>query len=676
MISSRILAKNIVPTLNAKGADAFESTTNPALDLFTYTSKNFSSDANEFSSLVSKIVEVKNYNSELFFKLLKFPRLIEKGNGIKNIYYLGMLLLKQEDPETYSKILEWSYEYPKDILTLARLCSMYQPIGDTNPNATFDYQSSYVSGTAGSKGKKMSYVESKYHDHDLIDSTNNKITVPCEIRIYGDLVLDTFKKLISGSKDYNPMLLKYMGYETGHWAIESEFIWSYLDSRLKNDSEFVELLDSTEPIHGLGLELRTYLKNNRHASGWFTNKNRRKIKKIFNSYVNLTDHLFKGIHSDGTQFGSHASRDEEVELIYNQLKRTPTISLNNFTKTIKKFASDEAPLSLRNQLLVDGYARYVKALTRKEAVAKVRGLDITSKCWTFFRDEVDTDAELEAQLGEAVNQIRQYLQSSFNEEFTFEDFANSLIPVLDISGSMSGVPIETGLYYFLIMVKIFGTKELYYFESVAHKLTLTQEEIDGPICALIKKIYTPVSGSTNLKAVFDMLEEDSKSNKTVMIITDSDCDPNRGPRNGSSNPFHQATTPGNGYSHLPSNNYVVVNVKLEKLNFPFIDIDPKVCYVTGNNPKTLNGLIKSIIISKRDNISITPELILTNSLQMDELNLPDIQLRPYSKVFTQSEINNIFKVIQKNLPPKPVSGVTIGDLADADSSDDSDVDDE
>jgi hypothetical protein len=96
----------------------------------------------------------------------------------------------------------------------------------------------------------------------------------------------------------------------------------------------------------------------------------------------------------------------------------------------------------------------------------------------------------------------------------------------------------------------------------------------------------------------------------------------------------------------------VINVKLEKLNFPYIDIDPKVCYLTGNNPKTINGLIKSMIISTRDKIPITPDLILTHSLDMEELELPEIP-NQYSMVLSEEEISSLFRVILKNIPSKP-----------------------
>lgn len=56
----------------------------------------------------------------------------------------------------------------------------------------------------------------------------------------------------------------------------------------------------------LGTELREIFKKSLSSSysNLFTNKTRRMIKKCFNLHINLLDNLFKGIHSDGTKFGS------------------------------------------------------------------------------------------------------------------------------------------------------------------------------------------------------------------------------------------------------------------------------------------------------------------------------------------------------------------------------------
>jgi len=649
MISARY--SKIKPTLNDKGADAFVSTTNPALDIFTYTSKSFPTNLEKFKELTEKLIEVKNKNSELFLKLIKFHRLIQKGNGIKNIYYLSMCILKKEDPLMYSKILVWSYEYPKDILNLCRFNSSFDIQKDVIPTSSFKYSKYWSSTSKGSKGSKMTVFENKF-GRSIIDTRQKNIHAPCEIRIYGDLVIDTFFKLLSGSNDYNPMLLKYMGYETGHWAVETHFIWDYLEHKLGSDDEFTQLVNSTTNLDNeLATQLREYLKNNKSNLIWFTNKNRRKLKKIFNSQVNLTDNLYKGIHSDGSAFGSHASHTTEVELIYQVLKKTPTISLKKFTSTVSKYSYSETPLSVRNKLLLDGYNRYTQALVRNETKAKVHGLDISAKCYQFFQSNNTTDIELEAQISQLILQFRNTILSTFNDEFTFEHFAESIVLILDISGSMEGIPIQTGLFYFLMMVKVFGIIELYYFESSAQKITLNQEDINSSVCTLIKKIYKPVSGSTSLSSAFDILESESKSNKIVMVITDGDCDPCGYYPHRTVNPFHEATNPGR-YIHLPTNNYIVINVKLEKLNFPYIDIDPKVCYLTGNNPKTINGLIKSMIISTRDKIPITPDLILTHSLDMEELELPEIP-NQYSMILSEEEISSLFRVILKNIPSKP-----------------------
>ncbi len=650
MISARY--HKIKPTLNAKGADAFASTTDPALDIFTYTSKTFPSDLEHFTELVNKLTEVKNENSELFIKLLKFHRLIEKGNGTKNIYYTGMNILKLENPELYSQILMWSYQYPKDILYLCRTNTMFGLVPDEFATSTINYKSNQFHSTnRNSKGLKLNSLETKYKKSSLINQDISTIMVSSEIRIYGDLVIDTFKKILNNSKDYNPMLLKYMANESGHWSAETHLIWNYLESRLGTDDEFVQLVNSESVLDSeLGNEFRNYLKNNKKNDVWFTNKNRRKIKKIFNKYVNLTDNLFKGIHSDGSLFNSHASKDTEIEMIYQVIKKTPTISLKNFSSTVNKFINSKKVQSARNELLIEGYKKYLQALKENKTKAKVHGLDISEKCMQFYLSTEESDVELEAQLQQLVNKLIEYMQGAFTEDFTYQNFADSIVPVIDISGSMDGVPINTGLYYFLMMTKVFKVKELYYFESAAHKVSLTEEDISGPICKLIKKIYKRVQGSTDLCSVFDLLDKESKENKIIMIITDGDCDP----RGGTRNPFHVATNPGT-FSHLHKNNYVVVNVKVDRLNFPFIDIDPKVCYLTGNNPKTINGLIKSLVVSSRDKIPITPSLILNYTLELDELDLP-VVIPKFNKTLTEEQISKLYNIMCiKNQPPKPVT---------------------
>ncbi len=640
MFSSRFVKNIPVVTYNNKGADAFVSTTNPILDIFTYTQQNLDTDKENFKKLINLITNAKNFNSELFVKLLKFQRLIQKGNGIKHIYYLCLILIKQENPELYSKILEWSYEYPKDILFLNRVNSMFNSNTYFNTIDTISHQKQNHTG----KNRKTNLINIFNKQMEYTGKlNNNSMIISDEVKLYGSLVFSNFIKILSGSTNYNPMFIKYLSYEGGHWILETEIIWKYLDQLAIQDDTFNSLVNSEQDVGELGISLRKLLKENKYNNSFFTNKNKRLIKKLFNHHVNLTDNILKGIHTDGSLFYSKANRDEEIEMIYQVIKKTPAKSCEKIIKYIKKNTFSTNP---KHKLLNDGYLRYIEKIKTKEVKTKTTGLDLTTKCMEFYQSPVIEDTQLENQLKELVDGIRTYLQDSFNEEFTFDDFASKICLVLDISGSMQGIPINTGLLYFIIMIKLFNINTVYYFETLATELNLTLDDINGSFCSLIKKVYMNVKGSTCLDQAFDLLEKKNVTDKIIMIITDGDCDPIRG---STSNPFHEATVPGK-YTYLPTNNYVVVNVKQDKLNFPYLGMDPKVCYVTGNNPKTINGLIKSIIVSKKENISITPELILEYTLNMIELNVPEI-IPKLSLQLSDEEIDRLYMVFIKNLPP-------------------------
>jgi len=666
---------NLVPNsrqpivkLNRKGANSFESTTNPVLDLFTYTSKTFYKDQEEFNNVVDMIVKAKNFDNIMFLKLLTFHRLIDQGNGIKNIYYLCLLILKEEDPLMYETMLNFSYEYAKDILTMGKLSSAFSPIPATEISTIKMPCYNQPNYSKGSKRAKMeAYL---HHVKDKLIS-NDEISLSFEYKFYGNLIFSTFIELLKGSSKYDPMLLKYLAYETGHFNVESELIWEYLKTKVNGCEEFESLVDSdTELKNELALALRNNLKSNK-STGYFTRKNTRKLKKLFNSFVNLSDCLYKGFHSDGTAFGSKEDRDKEVEMIYQVIKKTPTISASKLTNFIRKLRKDNSEnMSLRDSLLVEAYDKYIKAIQENTVKAKVKGLDISDRCMDFYLSSNTDDPELESQLSEMCDSINQYLIPCFSEEFTFSDFADKLVLLIDCSGSMGGKPLNTGLLYITILAKIFKVNQVYYFGDRCNLCSLSETDLNGTLCNLIKKVYTRTIGGTNLQCAFDTLEAHSKSNKHVVIITDGDCDPVGG---SSSSPFHHVTTPGK-YQHLHLNEYTVVNVSQTKMNFPYLGLDPKVCYVTGNNPKTLNGLIKSLIMSASLKIPITPELVLQNSLDMDCLQLPCVPSNPYQITLSNDQKERLFQVIMSNLPPSKNQANTSNMNMDVESVD-SDLDD-
>jgi hypothetical protein len=395
-----------------------------------------------------------------------------------------------------------------------------------------------------------------------------------------------------------------------------------------------------------------------------TNKIQRQIKKMFNEQINLTDRMFQGYHTDGTVIGSTTDEEKEVEMLFQVLKKTPTQSFAKAKKTIQNWFlksitdSEYKYPSRKHELIIKAYTKYEEEAKKKTITVKTHGLDFVSKCMEYSTSNV-VDPIIEEQIEKACEELKTLVFSSFNETYTFEDFAKSLVLVLDISGSMCGKPIQTGLFYLFIMVKVFGIDVVHYFESIHIEKKIIpawSTNLD-----LIKQIYTNTKGSTNLSAVFNFLNIKNTYDKNVVIITDGDCDPSY----DNNNPFHKVLS-GISYPNIKNCNFIVVNVKETNLNFPYLNIDPKVCYLTGNNPKTLNGFIKALCEAVKSKIAITPDMILKYSLDMEELTL-DFAVPKYSNVMTDERIASLFDVFCKNLPPKKIEPIIACQTSNIDS---------
>jgi hypothetical protein len=411
-------------------------------------------------------------------------------------------------------------------------------------------------------------------------------------------------------------------------------------------------------------QLETILFDNNSMK--LTNKKTRLIKKFFNQLINLTDNMFKGFHSDGKIIGSMGDDETEINMLYSVLKKTPSISFAKAEKTIKKWIfetkiddfGEKTYVSKKHELIIRAYDKYIQEIKDKKATVKTRGVDLVTKCWDYF-NSTDVDVVIEEQINKASEELKSFISPSFDDTFTFEDFKNSLILVLDISGSMAGVPLNTGLFYMLMLVKIFSIQTLYFFETNLHIKNIETFDISNH--ELIKIIYTKCLGSTNLVSVFEYLDKNKINNKNVVVITDGDCDPiNNYYTTDIKSPFHEVTCIDKKNSKYPDVldcNFIVVNVKNTEMNFPYLGIDPKVCYLTGNNPKTLNGFIKALCESSKTKTMITPELVLKYTLTMDELVF-NHTVPKYSSVMTDGRINELFNVFIKNLPPAPKAPIT------------------
>ena len=124
-----LFAQNL--TTNTNGSDAWKSTLEPLLDLFITATKTCPEDLDKFTEITQIVSQSLRHDPDGFVQLLKFHRLIKDGNGIKWLYYLCLIVMKIENPHLYEQVLEWSWQYPKDLLNLHRLTNMYNPTNST-----------------------------------------------------------------------------------------------------------------------------------------------------------------------------------------------------------------------------------------------------------------------------------------------------------------------------------------------------------------------------------------------------------------------------------------------------------------------------------------------------------------------------------------------------------------
>ena len=260
-------------------------------------------------------------------------------------------------------------------------------------------------------------------------------------------------------------------------------------------------------------------------------------------------------------------------------------------------------------------------------------------------NSIEYDYELESKLNEMISRAKEYLMPCFTQSFTYDEFVSNIVLLLDISGSMNGTPIKIGLLYMLMMIKIFRVKECYTFSDNTVLIQLNDNDIDGRILHLLKKVYRVPNGSTNLNSAFTMMEQNKVMNKKVIIITDGDCDPVN-----KISPFANVVN-NIDYDYISTNSYVIANVSIKKLSFPYLSSTPNVCYINGNNPKTICGFIKAAIISVKTKIPITPMSILKHTLSTDELLLPIKIADSFSKILDDGQINNMYNAFLENRPP-------------------------
>uniref|UniRef100_A0A6C0HYK2 VWFA domain-containing protein n=1 Tax=viral metagenome TaxID=1070528 RepID=A0A6C0HYK2_9ZZZZ len=607
---------------NAKGADAFYSTGNSAIDVFLYCSKNPNISFDEFCTLYNDFANALQENPEIFLKILNYQRNIKNGNGIKHYYYLGMQIFQNgcKNDNLFKSVIESTYQYSKDL---------------------------YHFGEAG-------------------------------LKIYANRIILQLLALLQNdsSVKYDPMLFKYLAYEGTLREKELKFIQNelnkenvhYLITVIKNayNSEFIRPI--AKKICDL---LYSRLTSDSFDGKLFTNRVMRKFKTIFNSELHLNDYLFVGKHHDGSMF-DYKNQDDTIEKIANDIGKTAGIATINICKTIQNWKNSLEKDSFNDckKILMKGYDKYLENLENKKTKAKVLGVNVEDLAYSYFENNNSIDhVVLESLLNASIEKLQNEWYSNFDDVYTLENFKESFVAILDRSGSMGEheqIPIKIGCFYLLMMAKIFELKEVIYFENKVTVVSITKEQLNGNILNLLKRVYTHVEGGTYMNKAFRFLEEKKYLDKNVVIFSDGDADPKNG-----QNPFH-AVFNNNKYTYLPTHNYIVMNVNKKKLSFPYLHFHEKVCIINGTSSVVF--LIESLIISWKTKAKITPTMILDCCLRRQNIfsqhvldGLNDVNKYEFSR---HVNLDVLYIEWMKSLPKmknKPVdNGITVYDYDDED----------
>jgi hypothetical protein len=410
------------PNHNPNGIDDLKSSFNTLVHLFATGNKSYPDSYEEFEKVFNIIQLALREDNVSFIKLLKLYHFIKNDNSIKWLYYLCMLVIRMINPNLYSQVLEWSWKNPKDLLNLHRITNIYEPIHSIyNINTSIPPRDSQHGSYANKLNNWVLQNNIKYNKTELKQIYS--VPIQYEIVLYGEQVFKLFIDLMKPEFDgkYNPMLIKYMSYESGYWEVESHLIWQYIEHKVEFYVEFKLLVNSDLELKtDLGTNLREIFKSSLNLSNQplFSNKTRRVIKKCFNSHINLLDNLFNGIHHDKSIFGSTQSKEKEINSIATQLKRAVNLDFDRLEKNIQTYPEIKHDVkydvkydvkhdvkhdikhnvkhnvkydvkktkqtTIINTYLVEGYKKYIQMLNEEKTQIKTTCLDDSQQIGELF----------------------------------------------------------------------------------------------------------------------------------------------------------------------------------------------------------------------------------------------------------------------------------------------------
>jgi hypothetical protein len=553
--------------LNEKGAVAFQSTFSPLVDLFGLNAPKWGSlSLTEFTSIVEICQRAYAADPDQYLRLVKYRRSISHL-GQKMMYYVMITVLRLSNPVEYKAILEWTHACKKDLFRLARI-----------------YRMAGMSGMSGMPGMSdntrldltdlyQQYVTERSKlstDTQKWILTPNAHIVPVEIE---QIVNEVVAHIGNDGNDTN-LLFKYIG--TNHFSVENTMIRRLFNMKRK---------EADLPV--------------------FSNSQFRLLFSREKQKLHLFDTFLQGFKEDGT-----TPIGDDRAYIVRYLKKMSTIAFQNAKQTISAFGESAIPYQ---RVLYQAYCDIEREVQQKTFTVKATGINPVEKCYQYWQTN-ERDVILEGTLDTKLKLLREKLGNG----------APALDIVIDNSGSMNGKPIQTAFYITLMLHRLFGCQSAVVFNSDAERFNISGESWKD----VIRSIYRPTTGSTNLETSFPRLENNSN---TTLILSDGDCDPT----SQGANPFQEALV------RFPNRTFIVWNLKESKLHFPYCINDRRVGYLSGNDPSVISGVLQ--LLSRGE--SITPVGLLKECVA--ELESP-VHLTASLREMTHDEIRGLYHAIRNN----------------------------
>ena len=398
-------------TLNEKGAVAHISTLSPLVDLFGVNSPNFRTlEMEEFQNIVSICYNAYLSNPRQYISLLKYRRSTD-FLGHKMMYYIMASIIRENHRKEYPAILEWSHEYKKDLLRMARI-----------------YNESYMQWDDSDYTLDMTDIIPKnkqtfsFMQRNVPTYFSDSYDVPPELELYSKTILENLDK--------SDLCFKYIG--THHFNVENTIIKRTVNQMLEKKGK--------QP---------------------YTNSQFRKLFSQQKEKLFLFDRFLQGMKDDGTPL---QTGDEEYVVSY--MKKMSSTAFQNAKNTISKFYN---PLEEKEykKVLYRAFLLLHDQVANKEFSVKTHGLNncLAKSCYNAYKTKT-FDPFLESEMTSKLEKIKENMSANF---------PLGLDVVVDCSGSMCGEPLNNALYITLLLHRLYNIGSAVLFSDTAERVYIEGE---------------------------------------------------------------------------------------------------------------------------------------------------------------------------------------------------------